>query len=216
MNEEQEINADEVTNDSQASEEETNISDSTQLEVSEFADKKTLGFGFWVATFWLVLISFLAVFSPILPFKDADKNYIAYEQKENPLTGKVQERPVQPPYAPSGEHWLGTDQDARDILSRTIEGARISLAVGALTALFGMIVGGTLGMIAGYFKGILDKIVGAIFLVVLSFPGLILAILIVALLDRSLLTISVTLGILGVALEGLPAHKRSVSLSENL
>ena len=43
MNEEQEINADEVTNDSQASEEETNISDSTQLEVSECADKKTLG-----------------------------------------------------------------------------------------------------------------------------------------------------------------------------
>ena len=64
MNEEQEINADEVTNDSQASEEETSISDSTKLEVSEFADKKTLGFGFWLATFWLVLISFLAVFSP--------------------------------------------------------------------------------------------------------------------------------------------------------
>ncbi|GIR36194.1 MAG: hypothetical protein CM15mP49_15790 [Actinomycetota bacterium] len=60
-----------------------------------------------------MLISFLAVFSPILPFKDADKNYIAYEQKENPLTGKVQERPVQPPYAPSGEHWLGTDQGTR-------------------------------------------------------------------------------------------------------
>ena len=63
---------------------ETNNSD--LLEVSEFADKKTLGFGFWLAAFWLVLISFLAVFSPILPFKDADKNYIAYEQKENPIT----------------------------------------------------------------------------------------------------------------------------------
>ena len=214
MNEEQEKNADETINSSEVAKEEITINDSTQLEISEFADKKTLGFGFWLAAFWLVLISFLAVFSPILPFKDADKNYIAYEQKENPLTGKVQERPVQPPYAPSGEHWLGTDQDARDILSRSIEGARISLAVGALTALFGMIVGGTLGMIAGYFKGILDKIVGAIFLVVLSFPGLILAILIVALLDRSLLTISVTLGILGVAPIGRLARAQTLSFSE--
>ena len=191
---------------------ETNNSD--LLEVSEFADKKTLGFGFWLAAFWLVLISFLAVFSPILPFKDADKNYIAYEQKENPITGKMQERPIQPPYAPSSEHWLGTDQDARDMLSRSIEGARISLAVGALTALFGMIVGGTLGMIAGYFKGILDKVVGAIFLVVLSFPGLILAILIVALLDRSLMTISITLGILGVAPIGRLARAQTLSFSE--
>ena len=77
-----------------------------------------------------------------------------------------------------------------------------------------MIVGGTLGMIAGYFKGILDKIVGAIFLVVLSFPGLILAILIVALLDRSLLTISVTLGILGVAPIGRLARAQTLSFSE--
>jgi peptide/nickel transport system permease protein len=77
-----------------------------------------------------------------------------------------------------------------------------------------MIVGGSLGMIAGYFKGVFDKAVGAIFLVVLSFPGLILAILIVALLDRSLLTISVTLGILGVAPIGRLARAQTLSFSE--
>ena len=182
--------------------------------ISEFADKKKLGFGFWLATFWLVLITFLAVFAPVLPFKDPNQNFITYEEKENPLTGKLQERPVQPPYSPSSEHWLGTDQDARDLLSRSIEGARISLAVGALTALFGVLVGGTLGMIGGYFKGPLDKIVSAIFLVVLSFPGLILAILIVALLDRSLLTVSVTLGILGVAPIGRLARAQTLSFAE--
>ena len=182
--------------------------------ISEFADKKKLGFGFWLATFWLVLITFLAVFAPVLPFKDPNQNFITYEEKENPLTGKLQERPVQPPYSPSSEHWLGTDQDARDLLSRSIEGARISLAVGALTALFGVLLGGTLGMIGGYFKGPLDKIVSAIFLVVLSFPGLILAILIVALLDRSLLTVSVTLGILGVAPIGRLARAQTLSFAE--
>ena len=69
MNEGQEKNADETINSSEVAEEEITINDSTQSEISEFADKKTLGFGFWLAAFWLVLISFLAVFSPILPFK---------------------------------------------------------------------------------------------------------------------------------------------------
>ena len=70
------------------------LSDVSGPIVSEFADKKKLGFGFWLATFWLVLITFLAVFAPVLPFKDPNQNFITYEEKENPLTGKLQERPV--------------------------------------------------------------------------------------------------------------------------
>ena len=184
------------------------------LEESGFAEKKKIGIGFWIAAFWLVLITFLAVFAPLLPFKEPNQNFIVFEQKENPITGKIQDRPVQPPYSPDGEHWLGTDQDARDILSRSIHGARISLAVGALTALFGIVVGGALGMIAGYFKGILDKIISAIFLVSLSFPGLILAILVVALVDRSLITISITIGILAVAPIGRLARAQTLSFAE--
>ena len=184
------------------------------LEESGFAKKKKIGIGFWIAAFWLVLITFLAVFAPVLPLKEPNQNFIVFEQKENPITGKIQDRPVQPPYSPNGEHWLGTDQDARDILSRSIHGARISLAVGALTAIFGIIVGGALGMIAGYFKGILDKIISAIFLVSLSFPGLILAILVVALVDRSLITISITIGILAVAPIGRLARAQTLSFAE--
>ena len=184
------------------------------LEESGFAEKKKIGIGFWIAAFWLVIITFLAVFAPVLPFKEPNQNFIVFEQKENPITGKIQDRPVQPPYSPDGEHWLGTDQDARDILSRSIHGARISLAVGALTALFGIVVGGALGMIAGYFKGILDKIISAIFLVSLSFPGLILAILVVALVDRSLITISITIGILAVAPIGRLARAQTLSFAE--
>ena len=183
-------------------------------EESGFAEKKKIGIGFWITAFWLVLITFLAVFAPVLPFKEPNQNFIVFEQKENPITGKIQDRPVQPPYSPDGEHWLGTDQDARDILSRSIHGARISLAVGALTALFGIVVGGALGMIAGYFKGILDKIISAIFLVSLSFPGLILAILVVALVDRSLITISITIGILAVAPIGRLARAQTLSFAE--
>ena len=89
-------------------------------EESGFAEKKKIGIGFWIAAFWLALITFLAVFAPVLPFKEPNQNFIVFEQKENPITGKIQDRPVQPPYSPDGEHWLGTDQDARDILSLSL------------------------------------------------------------------------------------------------
>ena len=94
--------------------------DDSRLEESGFAEKKKIGVGFWIAAFWLVLITFLAVFAPVLPFKEPNENFIVFEQKENPITGKMQDRPIQPPYSPSGDHWLGTDQDARDLLSRSI------------------------------------------------------------------------------------------------
>ena len=177
------------------------------------APKKKLGFGFWLSAFWVILITLLAILAPILPIKDPSENYLVYETTEN-LRGDPVEKPVQPPYSLSGEHWMGTDKDARDMFSRTIFGARISLAVGLITAVLGLTVGGALGMLAGYFKGWLDKIISAIFIVSLSFPGLILAILIVALLDRSLWTISITIGILAVAPVGRLARAQTITFAE--
>ncbi len=69
-------------------------------------------------------------------------------------------------------------------------GARVSLMVGFSAIASGMIIGGTLGTIAGYFRGTFDRVISFLFLVLLSFPALVLAILITSLLDRSLLTIS--------------------------
>ncbi len=177
------------------------------------APQKKLGFGFWLSVFWVVLITLLAVLAPILPIKDPSENFIVTEQTEN-LRGELVDKPVQPPYSLSGEHWLGTDKDARDMLSRTIFGARISLAVGFITAVLGLTIGGALGMLAGYFRGWLDKIISAIFLVFLSFPGLILAILVVALLDRSLWTISITIGLIAVAPVGRLARAQTITYAE--
>ena len=61
------------------------------LEESGFAKKKKIGIGFWIAAFWLVLITFLAVFAPVLPLKEPNQNFIVFEQKENPITGKIQD-----------------------------------------------------------------------------------------------------------------------------
>ena len=176
--------------------------------------KKTLGLGFWISLIWLFVISALALLAPVLPLKDPGENFVQYEERENPLTKKLEEQPTIPPYAPSSDHWFGTDQDARDIFSRTIYGARISLAVGGLTTLFGLLIGGSLGMLAGFLKGWIDKLVSGLFLLSLSFPGLVLTILIITILDRSLLTISLTFGILSIAPIGRLARAQTLTFAE--
>lgn len=164
--------------------------------------KKSLGVGFWLAIGWIVLIVLLAVLAPILPLKDPNANFIDIQGKGRP------------PYGPSAEHLLGTDEDARDMLSRTIYGARVSLVVGFAAVAFGFMIGGTIGLISGFVRGAFDKLASFIMLVLLSFPALILAILITSLLDRSLWTIALTLGILAVAPVGRLARSASLVFAE--
>lgn len=161
---------------------------------------RRLGPLFWIAVGWLVLISLLALLAPWLPFKDPDAYYLV--------------RGERPPYAPSATHWFGTDQDARDMFARTIFGARVSLVIGFVAIAFGMLVGGTTGVVAGYLRGRTDRIVSFVFIVFLSFPSLVLAILITALLDRGLVTIALTLGVLAVAPVGRLARATTLSFAE--
>lgn len=163
--------------------------------------EKKLGLAFWLCVGWLVTIVLAAVFADWLPLKDPDANYI------DPELGR-------PPYSPSSTHWFGTDQDARDIFARTIYGARVSLVVGFVAVLAGMIIGGTFGIIAGYFRGTLDRVISFMFVVLLSFPSLVLAILITSLLDRSLFTISATLGFLSIAPIGRLARATTIQYAE--
>ena len=168
------------------------------------ADERTerrLGIFFWVAIAWVVLIVVLAILAPWLPIKDPDERYL------NRDLGL-------PPYSPGSEHWFGTDRDGRDMFARTIFGARVSLVVGFAAIAFGMIVGGTLGIIAGYFRGWVDRIVSFVFLVLLSFPALVLAILITTLIDRGLFTIAATLGFLAIAPVGRLARATTIQFAD--
>ena len=101
-------------------------------------------------------------------------------------------RRLQPP---SDVHPLGTDDAGRDVLSRLIYGTRVSLAVGMLATLLSLVVGSTLGGIAGYYGGAADWIVSRLIEVILCFPFLLLVLAIVALFEPSLLTILIALGI---------------------
>jgi peptide/nickel transport system permease protein len=81
---------------------------------------------------------------------------------------------------PSWAHWLGTDQFGRDVLSRMIYGSRNSLIFGLLSPVLAAIVGTTLGVVAGYFGGAVDRVISRLVDLLLAFPELLLAIIIAA------------------------------------
>lgn len=90
---------------------------------------------------------------------------------------------------PSLEHLMGTDKQSRDMFSRILFGARISLFVGVVSVIMGLAMGGTIGAVAGAFGGKVDAVLMRVVDVMLSIPGILLAIGIVVWLDRGLLQI---------------------------
>jgi peptide/nickel transport system permease protein len=83
---------------------------------------------------------------------------------------------------PSGNHWLGTDQFGRDVLSRLIYGSRISLVTGLTSVAVAVTFGSMIGLIAGYWRGLIDEIFMRLMDVLYSFPSLLLALTVAAVL----------------------------------
>ncbi len=86
---------------------------------------------------------------------------------------------------PSSAHWLGTDQLGRDVLSRLIHGSRNSLVFGLIAPTLAALVGTSLGVVAGYFGGLVDRAITRVIDLLLAFPELLLAIVIAAVLGGS-------------------------------
>ncbi len=106
-------------------------------------------------------------------------------------------------HPPSAEHWFGTDELGRDVYSRVVYGARISVTVAVLAVGLGAFVGVLLGLIAGYSGGAADNVLMRIIDVLLAFPGILLAILIAAILGSGVFPV-----ILAVATYSVPTFAR--------
>ncbi|OCS88762.1 peptide ABC transporter permease [Caryophanon tenue] len=133
-----------------------------------------------VVSLWtLLVIAMCAILAPILaPFDP------------NEITGNFSA-------APSMQHWLGTDQVGRDILSRVLYAARVSLVVGIGAVAISAIIGTVLGLVSGYFGGLIDGIIMRITDVFMSFPYIMFILVVASIVGPGLTNIILILGILG-------------------
>ena len=146
---------------------------------------------------WIALIGLAAIFAHWLPIASpTDMDLLA---KRAP---------------PGSEHLLGADHLGRDMLSRLIYGGRVSLTVGLLAPIISVIIGGCLGMLAGYFRGRLETFAVGGVDVLLAFPPLVFALAVTAYLGQSVLNITLVIGVLGIPAFTRVARAVTLSLSE--
>lgn len=136
----------------------------------------------WVGIGLLLVIVLAAVFAPWLAPHDPLAQNIAFR--------------LEPP---SAEFWLGTDSYGRDVLSRLIYGARVSLLVGFVAILIAMTIGSALGILAGYVGGLVDQLIMGLVDVLLSFPTLLLGLMVAAMLGASLENLIIAIAITEIA-----------------
>jgi glutathione transport system permease protein len=142
-----------------------------------------------IAGVFVLLLILTAIAAPwVVPFDP--ENYFDYDALNDP---------------PSWAHWFGVDALGRDIFSRVLMGARISLAAGLLSVAIGAVVGSFMGLMAGYYQGWWERITMRSSDVLLAFPGMLLAIGVVAILGSSMVNV-----IVAVAVFSVPAFARLV------
>ncbi|QFY06619.1 ATP-binding cassette domain-containing protein [Nonomuraea phyllanthi] len=140
-----------------------------------------MGPGFWAAAGWIALVLLAAVLADVLPLARYDET----------LAGP-------PRSGPSAAHPFGTDGLGRDVLSRVVHGARVSLGVGVGAVLLGLGIGAPLGILAGYRRRAADTVIMAVNDVAQAFPALVFALAVVAFAGANLRNVLIVLGVLGV------------------
>jgi peptide/nickel transport system permease protein len=179
---------------------------------AEVFEKRRIGMLAWVGIGWLSLVVLIAVLAPLLPIKSPTLgDYV------HPQAGMF-----------SPGHILGSDDSGRDVLSRVIWGARASLLISLGSIVFGTVIGGLLGLIAGFKGGVTDTVLSAFFNIFLAFPQLVLALTLVSVLApvkpsggtvsgewaHRILVVILAVGIVSVPLLGRITRASAISWSQ--
>ena len=151
---------------------------------------------FWAAIGWVALVTVAALLAPWLPIADPDAI-------SGPRLG-----------GPSWDNWFGTDPNGRDMFARTIWGARVSLMVGFVSIVLGFLIGGMVGLVSGYLRGLTDSILSFMVFVMLSFPSLVLFLLIISIVGQGLWVVCMVLSVLVVPSVARLARAITIAFSE--
>jgi peptide/nickel transport system permease protein len=133
-----------------------------------------------------------------------------------PLSDPIQVDPVHALYSPGTPYVFGSDQYGRDVLSRVVFGGRVSLLVGPIAVGIALVPGLVVGLVAGYYGRWLDTLLMRIVDVMLAFPGVLLALAIVAVLGPSLTSLMIAVGISSIPTYARLTRASVLSARENL
>lgn len=158
--------------------------------------KQRLAFIASIFILLLVIISFIGPY--IIPYDVTEPNYDSVLQK------------------PSFAHWAGTDEFGRDIFSRIIAGTRISLSVGFFSVFIGASIGTILGLISGYFGKWIDSLIMRFCDVLFAFPGVLLAIGIIAILGPGLMNVVIAVSIFTIPIFARIVRSSTLSVKSTL
>jgi peptide/nickel transport system permease protein len=152
--------------------------------------------GVWIASAWLFLVVVGGALAPWLPLQPVEGTDV-----------RSKNRP------PSLAHLFGTDSIGRDVFSRTVWGARVSLLVGVTAVVIGVVIGGSLGLMAGYLRRATDRTISFVFDSLLAFPAIVFAVLVTSLTGRSMVWVTLVLGVLSVAPMGRLARATTLTVA---
>ena len=138
--------------------------------------------GFWISVGWLAMVSLGALFAGVLPFVQN------YSTTNSDCGGG----------GPGLKHWLGCDNITRDLFSRIVYGGQVSLFIGLMVVLLAITVGGTIGLLAGYYRGKTDTLITTLVDTILAVPPLILLLFVVIVLGQNIKNIVIAVGILAI------------------
>jgi peptide/nickel transport system permease protein len=183
------------------------------LAVAQKGATKKLGLTGWLAAGWLSFVAFVAIFTPLLPLADPDRIFPGLKQGAK-IAGPG-----------TAGHLLGGDASGHDLLARTIWGSRASLVLGVASVLVGLLAGGALGLVAGYYRGKIDVVVSMVLDTMLAIPPLVLALAFVAVFapfdlanpvsdTRRLVILIIALGIVSVPILGRITRASTLTWSQ--